>query len=222
MTIKGRIIALAIAGVGLGLPAAAAPEYFPINPSMANTTVTLTGHDLTIDQLVQIARYGAKVQLSPEAKKRADDTYRLMNQASAEGVSIYLFNRGAGAQRETVTFTGDPNSPENLPKLQARSLNAFKTGRGVYGPEFSQEEIVRAMMVARLNTMTYLAVSPQMLQMQMDLLNDQVTPVMRTRAGTGEAQGPASPAINMTMVGVGGPIIRARAWPRRTRCKRRG
>src|SRR5580700_1552482 len=46
----------------LGSRAWAAPEYHSINATMADRTITLTGHDLTIDQVIQVARYGAKVQ----------------------------------------------------------------------------------------------------------------------------------------------------------------
>ena len=139
----------------LNRPASAAPDYHPIDATMAGKTVTLTGHDLTVDQVVQVARYGAKVQLSPEARQREVDTYGLMNEGAAEGVPIYLFNRGGGPNREITTFTGDPLSPENRPKLEAKSLAAFQRGatRG-YGPEVSEEEVVRAMMVVRANQMT--------------------------------------------------------------------
>src|SRR5580698_2799361 len=132
----------------LGSHAVAAPEYHPIKLTMVDKTVTLTGHDLTVDQVVQVARYGAKVQLSPEARQREVDTYGLMNEGAAEGVSIYLFNRGGGPDREITTFVGDPLSPENRPKLEARALAAFRAGatRG-YGPEVSDEEVIRAMMV---------------------------------------------------------------------------
>jgi histidine ammonia-lyase len=200
-----RALGLAVALGALSAGAAlAAPEYHPITPKMADRTVVLTGKDLTIDQVVQVARYGAKVALSPEARQRAQATFELMNEGAAEGMSIYLFNRGAGAQREIVTFTGDPMSPENRPRLEARALNAFKNGaRSGYGPEFSDEETVRAMMVVRLNQMTWLPASPQLVQGSMDLLNADITPVMRTRAGTGEAQGPSAGPINAAMVGEG-------------------
>ena len=59
-----------IATTCLNGPAAAAPDYHPIDATMADRTATLTGHDLTVDQVVQVARYGAKVQLSPEAAAR--------------------------------------------------------------------------------------------------------------------------------------------------------
>ena len=35
----------------------------PIVPTMGDQTVTLNGHDLTIEQIVSVARYGAKVAL---------------------------------------------------------------------------------------------------------------------------------------------------------------
>ena len=36
--------------------------YVAINPTAADHTITLTGRDLTIEQIVAVARYGAKVQ----------------------------------------------------------------------------------------------------------------------------------------------------------------
>ena len=104
----------------------AASEYHPIDPTMADKTVTLTGHDLTIDQLLAVARYGAKVKISPEAMQRTADTHGLMMEAAAEGMPVYLFNRGAGNQREIVTFEGDPLSPENRPKLEDKALTQFR------------------------------------------------------------------------------------------------
>src|SRR5271156_3553684 len=108
--------------------AVAAPEYHPINPTMEGKTITLTGRDLTIDQALSVARFGAKVQLSPEAKQREADAYGLLLEAAAEGITIYRFNRGAGDQREIVTFTGDPMSPENKDKIAKRQLETFETG----------------------------------------------------------------------------------------------
>src|ERR1700722_14367008 len=103
-------------------------EYHPINPTLANRTIILTGNDLTIDQVIQVARYGAKVKLSPEAGQPNLDTFNLMNEGAAEGIAIYLFNRNSGAGREVVRFKGDPMSPENRPKLEAQALDEFKNG----------------------------------------------------------------------------------------------
>src|SRR5579871_924771 len=123
--------------------------YHPINATMAGQTITLTGNDLTIEQVIQVARYGAKVAVSAEAKQRGLDTFNLMNEGAAEGIAIYLFNRNAGAGREVVRFSGDPMSPQNRADLEAKALEAFKNGEeaDLHGPEFKDEEVVRAMMV---------------------------------------------------------------------------
>ena len=168
--------ALTVLGFGLN---ASAVEYRPINPSMANKTITLTGKDLTIEQVIQVARYGAKVQLSPEAKQREVDNYGLLLQAPANGIDVYWYTRGAGGAREIVQFEGDPLSDKNKDSLEKRMLQAFQGGATPgYGDELSQEELVRAVMVVRANAMTWNAPSPQLSQALQDLLNKRITPAM--------------------------------------------
>ncbi|MGH9560633.1 MAG: aromatic amino acid lyase, partial [Terracidiphilus sp.] len=161
---------------------AAPPAYHPITPSMADQTVVLTGRDLTLDQVVQVARYGAKVALTPEARRRSADAHALLLEAAAEGVSVYWFNRGSGSGRERFIFVGDPLSPANKKLLEERQLAIFRRGAlAGLGPEISEEEIVRAMMVVRANTMSFEAASPQLTQRLLDLLNDRITPVVQSR-----------------------------------------
>src|SRR5579862_4646122 len=170
----------------VGSAALAASAYTAIVPSMAGETITLTGHDLTIEQIVQVARYGAKVAVSPEAQQREADNYGLLLEAAAEGVAVYWFNRGAGDQRETVMFEGDPSSPENQAKIERLQMRSFRYGPFAgFGPEVQDEEIVRAMMVVRANEMTFNAPSPQLAQMLLDLLNKGITPVVQTRGTLG-------------------------------------
>jgi histidine ammonia-lyase len=198
------IACLAAAGALPGRAALADGGYVAITPSAAGTTVTLTGHDLTIEQVIQVARYGAKVQLSAEARKRSADAYGLLLEAAAEGISVYWFNRGSGAGRETVIFAGDPTSADNRPMLEQRQLAIFQHGATAgLGPEIDEEEVVRAMMVVRANCMSFEAASPQLTQMLLDLLNDRITPVVQSRGTVGEGDlGPFS-NIGATMVGAG-------------------
>src|ERR1700722_13773794 len=100
--------------------ASAAEPYHPIEPTVADKTVTLTGHDLTIEQLADIARHGAKVAISPELRQGAADSFGLVLEAQAEGVPVYLFNRNAGSGRETVSLKGDPDSPEFKAEIDRR------------------------------------------------------------------------------------------------------
>src|ERR1700741_2467268 len=154
-----------IGGVVLcaAMPAGAAPNYVPITPTMSGRTVTLNGRDLTIDQIVMVARRGAKVELSAEARHTQADSYGLLLEAAAEGIPVYWFNRGAGDQRETVMFEGDPLSPKNHALIEKTQAQRFASGaRWGTGPEIDHEEIVRAMMVVRANAMVHNAPSPQL------------------------------------------------------------
>jgi histidine ammonia-lyase len=178
--------------------------YAAINPTAADHTVTLTGHDLTIEQIVAVARYGAKVQLSPEAQQREADNYGLLLEATSEGVPVYWFNRGTGAQRETVLFAGDATSAVNKPKLEAEQLERFRLGALFgFGPEVDAEEIVRAAMVVRANAMTFNAPSPQLARMLLDLINKRITPVMQSRGTVGEGDLAQLGNIAGAMVGAG-------------------
>ena len=193
-----------IATAGYGANANAPSAYTPITPSMADRTVTLTGHDLTIEQIVAVARYGAKVALSPGARQRESDNYGLLLEAAAEGVPVYWFNRGAGDQREVVMFEGDATSAANKPKLEHAQLENFRRGAlWGYGPEVAAEEIVRAMMVVRANAMTFNAPSPQLAQMLLDLLNQRITPVVQSRGTLGEGDLAQLSNIAAAMVGAG-------------------
>jgi histidine ammonia-lyase len=201
-----RALVVAFCGVAAGLLAAhaRAADYQPITPSMADQTITLTGHDLTIEQIVQVARYGAKVAVSPEARQREADDYGLLLEASAEGIPVYWFNRGAGDQRETVIFEGDPMSPQNRALIEQRQLQTFRYGaQEGTGPEVAAEDIVRAMMVVRANAMTYNAPSPQLAQMLIDLLNKRITPVVQSRGTLGEGDLAQLGNIGGAMVGTG-------------------
>jgi len=189
---------------GVSSPAVAAGAYVPITPTLADRTVTLTGRDLTIEQIVAVARFGAKVQLSPEARQRESDNYGLLLEAAAEGVAIYWFNRGAGDQRETVLFAGDALSAENKPAVEQRQARSFRRGAlAGFGPEVSDEEIVRAMMVVRANAMTFNAPSPPMAHMLLDLLNERITPVVQSRGTLGEGDLAQLSNVGATMVGAG-------------------
>jgi histidine ammonia-lyase len=168
--------------------ALAQSSYRPIVPSRAGETVVLTGHDLTIDQLIAIARYGATVNLSPEARQHQSDAFGLLLEASSEGIAIYGFNRGAGAGREVALFTGDPLSPENKALLSKRVAAQIQNGpRQGIGPEVAEEEIVRAQMAVRANTMIYEAASPALSEILIEMLNRRVTPVVQSRGSLGEA-----------------------------------
>jgi histidine ammonia-lyase len=199
--IASLFLYLALVGIAKSAPNSL---YHAITPRMSDQTIVLDGHDLSVDQVIQVARFGAKVVLSAEARQRSADAFALLLEAAAEDVPVYWFNRGVGAGRENVIFRGDPLSPENKKFLEARQLAVFKRGAlAGLGPEINEEEVVRAMLLVRANTMSFEAASPQLTQRLIDLLNKRITPVVYSRGTVGE--GDLGPFANVaaTMVGAG-------------------
>ena len=82
-------VLLAMLAVVTQAPAAAGespPPYSPIAATRTNKTIALNGHHLTIDQIVAVARHGARVELSSEARERQVDNYGLLLEATGESV----------------------------------------------------------------------------------------------------------------------------------------
>lgn len=181
-----------------------AAHYTPIVAAAKDQMVTLTGQDLTIDEIVMVARQGAKVQLSPDAQRREADNYGLLLEAAAEDIPVYWFNRGVGEQRETPVFKGDPLTPANRAFIETTQLARFRAGaQSGTGPEVDAEEVVRAMMVVRANALTFNAPSPLLAQMLTDLLNKRITPVVQSRGTLGEGDLAQLGNVGAAMVGAG-------------------
>jgi len=160
-----------------GTTVAAAP-YRAITPQAdANADpITLTGHDLTVDQLIAVARHGQKVVVSPEAADHQEDAHALLLEGAAEGIPVAGFNRAA--DESTILFDGDPAAPETAAMLRQKALAAFQGNGSAAGPEITDEEIVRAMMVVRANTLTYTPASTPVTEMLLRFLNDRITPAV--------------------------------------------
>jgi len=186
-----RASLMALIGSCVICSAAANELYRPITATMGNTTITLTGHDLTIEQLVDVARHGAKVVISEDAMQRAADSFGLMLEAQHEGIAVYRFNRLAGSGREIATMTGDPDTAENTAKLAARhEARSGTIGQGPFagfGEDIPDEDIGRAMLAVNANIVTYEAASPAYIKGIVDLLNYGVTPAVHWRGAIGES-----------------------------------
>jgi histidine ammonia-lyase len=177
-----------LVAIGATCPCWAVEVYQPIDPTMADKTIVLTGHDLSIDELVQIARHGAQVAISQELRDGAADSFGLVLEAQAEGVPVYLFNRKPGSGREVVSLRGSPDSQEYKAEMHRRYESDTGTFESFgFGEELSDEEVGRAMLAVDLNNMRYLAASPAFVQGIADLLNHRVTPAVHWRGAIGEA-----------------------------------
>jgi histidine ammonia-lyase len=69
---------------------ASAAAYNPIVPRDAGRTIVLDGKHMTVDQLVSIARYGAKAQLTDGARQRSLNAYLLLLEGAREYPDLLL------------------------------------------------------------------------------------------------------------------------------------
>lgn len=175
---------MAVLGLILGsilvVPAAALADYRPITPDAEGKTITLTGHDLSIEQVVEIARHGARVKYGSDAMRRAAEARDLKAEAGAENIPVYGLNRGSGALREVNSSAQHPADTQVLPMQGAGAL-----------PEIADEGLVRAVLLISANTAPLGAAQPEYMQMLLDLLNNRITPVAYSRGALGEADFPA-------------------------------
>ncbi|WP_051581665.1 aromatic amino acid ammonia-lyase [Pseudonocardia acaciae] len=192
--------------------------YETIQPACKDRNVTLDGHHLTIDQVVEVATCGARATITEDARKRVGDTYALLLEGSCQDIPIYWFNRRPGAGREQAIFSGCATAPQNAENIGKSQLQAFEEGaqQGI-GPEVAEERVVRAMMVVHLNTILggYNAASPQLLQALVDLIDHGITPVVHSQGSPGEGDLGMMSNVGAAMVGAGEAYYQGRRLPAR-------
>ena len=112
--------------------------------------------------------------------RHAAEARDLKAEAGAENIPVYGLNRGSGALREVKHTPDKPADTQVLPLSGGGAL-----------PEIQDEDLVRAVLVVLANTAPLGAGQPEFMQMLLDLLNDQITPVAYSRGTLGEADFPA-------------------------------
>lgn len=138
---------------------------------MEKPTVTLTGFDLTLDQVTAVARGEASVQLAPETTERILAGRAIVEQAVRKGAPVYGVNTGVGAQKtETV-------SESEITSFNQKLLNAHST----HPPGAMMEKTaIRAAMVVLINQLASGAsgVRPALIDMLIKALaEDRIPPV---------------------------------------------
>lgn len=164
---------------------------------MRNTEkVKVTGHALTIEQVVAVARSHAKVEIDAAAFEKLEAMRRGLEACIARGDVIYGVNTGCGSRKTTVL------SADELSDYQMGYIPAHCCGHGEPLPE----EVVRAAMLIRLNSFLRgnSGLRPEISQRLLDFLNKGITPVV-PRYGSVGASGDLVPLAHMTAALIGLP-----------------
>jgi len=105
--------------------------------------VDITGFDLTIDEIVRVAREKAPVTVTPDVVGRMEVARAIVDDAVARGEKVYGVTTSVGAK------TGVPLAPERIGEFNRRLLLTHNVAHGPLAPR----EAVRAMMIVLLNSM---------------------------------------------------------------------
>ncbi|APT92801.1 histidine ammonia-lyase [Corynebacterium phocae] len=151
------------------------------NPSVSTavkiSTVTVDIGALTIDEVVAVARYGAKVEISEAALAEIATTRKRVEELATDPTPVYGISTGFGALARR-------HIPDDLrAQLQVSLVRSHAAGSG---PEVEQE-VIRALMLLRLSTLCTgrTGVRPVVAQTYAEVLNAGITPVVREYGSLG-------------------------------------
>lgn len=158
--------------------------------------VYINGNDLTLAEVVEVARRGENAEISPEAKKNVQKSRDYVEKLVEEERVVYGITTGFGK------FSDVHISKEEATSLQRNLIMSHACGTG---PHFT-EDIVRAIMLLRANALSkgFSGIRLETIQALLDMLNNGVHPAIPEKGSLG-ASGDLAPLAHMVlpMLGMG-------------------
>jgi len=161
-------------------------------------TIELMGGALTLSQVEAVARHGARVVLSDEAKARVNRARELVERTVKEGKVRYGITTGFGKFSETTISEADSV------KLQKNLIMSHSCG---VGKPFDPE-IVRAMLLLRAGALSvgHSGIRLSTIETLLEMLNRDILPVVPEKGSLG-ASGDLVPLSHMALALMGmGPV----------------
>jgi len=156
--------------------------------------IILNGSSLTIDDVVNVARFGWAVELDSEAEVNAQKSRDLVDKYVNEGKVVYGITTGFGKFSDVVI------TAEDTKKLQRNLIISHACGVG----EPLDIEISRGIMLLRANALIkgYSGARISTIKTLVNMLNAGVTPVIYEKGSLG-ASGDLAPLSHMVLVMIG-------------------
>lgn len=164
-----------------------------INPKDIQEVI-LDGQGLTVEKVVAVARFGAKVRISDEAMAAMQKSRAMVDEIIEEGRVAYGISTGFG------DFSKVSIDKDMLEVLQTNLILSHCTG---VGTPF-KEDVVRAMMLLRSNALCkgYSGIRPKVVCTLVEMINSGVHPVVPEKGSLG-ASGDLAPLSHMVLVLLG-------------------
>ena len=161
---------------------------------MTTQTVTLDVAGLTLDDVIAVARHGARIELSANSVKAMADTRAHIEELAAGDTPVYGISTGFGALATRHI------SSELRAQLQRSLIRSHAAGLG----EPVEREVARALMFLRLKTLASgrTGARPIVAQTMADILNAGITPVVHEYGSLG-CSGDLAPLAHCALVLMG-------------------
>ncbi|UCG90699.1 MAG: histidine ammonia-lyase [Candidatus Heimdallarchaeota archaeon] len=165
---------------------------------MNKPIIELNGNDLSIIDMVSVARNHKIVDLTDEAKERINQAAEIVQDILNEKRMVYGVTTGFGYLQNTAV------SPLDAEKLQENLVVSHSAG---VGSKFSPE-IVRGMMVLQVNKFArgHSGIRLKVVSLLLDFLNKNIIPIVPSRGSLG-ASGDLAPLAHLALVLIGRGIV---------------
>ena len=156
--------------------------------------IFIDGRSLTLDDVVAVARHGARIALATPAAGAVAASRAYIERLLEEGRDVYGVSTGFGE------FAKVAIPPHQLKELQRNLIVSHACGVG----QLFSDEVVRAIMLLRINALStgYSGIRVEVLQTLIDMLNAGVHPVIPEKGSLG-ASGDLAPLAHMALPLIG-------------------
>ncbi|GMA39032.1 histidine ammonia-lyase [Mobilicoccus caccae] len=175
----------------------------------APITVTIGPDGVTAEEVLAVARHGARVELAPDTLETVTRVRAHVDELAASDTPVYGISTGFGALA-TVHIPVDKRTD-----LQRSLIRSHAAGMG----PVVEREVVRALMLLRAKTLAsgHTGIRPVTLQTMLDVLDAGITPVVHEFGSLG-CSGDLAPLAHCALVLMGegratGPDGRERPVP---------
>jgi histidine ammonia-lyase len=153
--------------------------------------VSIDGHHLTIEEVVNVSRFNEKVKISEQGINTIQRSFENKMKIVNSGLPVYGINTGFGI------FADKRIADQDSAKLSRNLIISHAVGTGAP----LSTEIVRAAMLVRANTLAkgFSGVRLQVVQTLVDMLNKNLTPVVPSQGSLGSS-GDLGPLSHMALV----------------------
>jgi histidine ammonia-lyase len=156
--------------------------------------ITLGSSGLTMAQVVEVARNGAKIEIASEALEKMAATRAHIETLAKAETPVYGISTGFGA------LANRHIAPEDRVQLQKSLIRSHAAGMG----DSIEKEVVRALMLLRLKTLVSgrTGVRPELATTYAQLINAHITPIVHEYGSLG-CSGDLAPLAHCALVLMG-------------------